>query len=192
MEKITVLFARSDSVYKTLPGCDIWDIERDATKWNGNDPVICHPPCRAWGRLRTFAKPRPGEKELAIYSIDLVRNNGGVLEHPYGSLLWREQNLPPPGKRDLFNGFTFPISQHWFGHRAEKKSLLYICGISPKEIPDFPICLDYPTHVVQSRKKNSLPHISKPEREHTPKLFAEWLVDLVKLIQKKKALRCQI
>lgn len=28
MTPVAVLFARTDSVYKTQPGCDVWDIER--------------------------------------------------------------------------------------------------------------------------------------------------------------------
>jgi len=30
---VSVLFARPDSVYKTLPDCDVWDKERDALNW---------------------------------------------------------------------------------------------------------------------------------------------------------------
>lgn len=30
MQQVAVLFARTDSVYKGLPGCDVYDIERDA------------------------------------------------------------------------------------------------------------------------------------------------------------------
>src|ERR1019366_1890829 len=32
---VAVLFARSDSIYKMLPGLDVWDAERDALNWNG-------------------------------------------------------------------------------------------------------------------------------------------------------------
>lgn len=32
---VAVLFARSDSYYKSLPGCDVWDAERDARRWLG-------------------------------------------------------------------------------------------------------------------------------------------------------------
>lgn len=32
---VAVLFARADSVYKGLPGCDVWDAERDARLWQG-------------------------------------------------------------------------------------------------------------------------------------------------------------
>ena len=37
---IAVLFARADSVYKTLPDCDVWDIDRDARRWPGGGPVV--------------------------------------------------------------------------------------------------------------------------------------------------------
>ena len=63
--KVTILFARADSNYKTLQDCDVFDSRRDARRWPGGCPVVAHPPYRAWGRLRHFARPRPGEKELA-------------------------------------------------------------------------------------------------------------------------------
>lgn len=62
---IAVLFARADSIYREIDGCDVWDFARDARKWPGGSQVIAHPPCRAWGRLRTFANPRPDEKDGA-------------------------------------------------------------------------------------------------------------------------------
>lgn len=96
---ISVLFARADSNYKALPSVDVWDAERDARTWPGGNPVVAHPPCRAWGRLRHFAKPRPDEKALAIFAVDQVRKWGGVLEHPASSTLWTEAGLPAPGRR---------------------------------------------------------------------------------------------
>jgi len=74
---VAVLFARRDSIYKTMPDCDVWDIERDARKWPGGCPVVAHPPCRAWGQLSHMANPRPDEKELAIFAVDQVRKFGG-------------------------------------------------------------------------------------------------------------------
>jgi len=121
---IAVLFARKDSVYKTLPGCDVWDIERDARNWPGGSPIVAHPPCRAWGRLRTFAKPRPDEKDLARWAVDRIREWGGVLEHPESSTLWADKELPRPGLRDEFDGWTFPVHQWWWGHRAKLKRKL--------------------------------------------------------------------
>jgi hypothetical protein len=178
---VAILFARADSNYKMLPGCDVWDVERNALNWLGGCPVVAHPPCRAWGNFAMFAKPRDGEKQLAIWAIDQVRKNGGVLEHPAGSKLWPEMNLPEPGDRDNFGGWTLPIHQHWWGHRAEKKTKLYIVGCDPKNIPDMPMRLDYPTHVIGDvgRAGNGKrPEISKAEREHTPTELASWLVEL--------------
>jgi len=94
--RVAVLFARADSNYKLIPGCDVWDRERDARNWPGGAPVIAHPPCRAWGRLRQFAKPRDGEKELAPLAVAHVRHWGGVLEHPASSSLWAHCALPRP------------------------------------------------------------------------------------------------
>jgi hypothetical protein len=177
---VAVLFARSDSIYKQLPDTDVWDIERDARNWHGGAPVVAHPPCRAWGRLRQFAKPRKGERRLATWSVRQVRQWGGVLEHPAASLLWPKAGLPAPGQRDKYGGWTLPINQHWWGHRAEKATLLYIVGCEPRDIPPIPYRMDEPTHVVQSRKRDSRPHISKAEREHTPPELAKWLVELAK------------
>lgn len=173
---IAVLFARQDSIYKTLPDCDVWDAERDARNWPGGCPVIAHPPCRAWGRLRTFAKPLPGERELALWAVEQVRQWGGVLEHPASSLLWPESNLPTPGRRDEYGGWSLWVSQWWFGHKADKPTLLYIVGCEPEDAPPVPFKLGEATHVIQSRKRqNYRPHVTKAEREHTPLQMAEWL-----------------
>jgi hypothetical protein len=139
-QTVAVLFARADSTYKTLPGTDVWDIERDAKLWPGGAPVVAHPPCRAWGRLRKFAKPRKGERQLAIWSVRQVRRFGGVLEHPVGSLLWEKAGLPAPGQIDAHGGWTLPIHQNWWGHRAEKATLLYIVGCGPPTCRQFLSC----------------------------------------------------
>lgn len=196
---VAVLFARSDSNYKTIPGCDVWDAERDARKWAGGAPVVAHPPCRAWGTLRHMAKPRPDEKELALFAIAQVRKFGGVLEHPRRSTLWPVAGLPEPGKFDEYGGWTLPIYQSWWGHRAEKATLLYIVGCRPADIPDIPMVLGEPTHVVSSsgrrqdgqrRRKGDpgwRPKLHTAEREHTPAALALWLVELAHRCRKVSA-----
>ncbi|MGV1035364.1 MAG: hypothetical protein ACOYBP_09155 [Microbacteriaceae bacterium] len=182
--QVAALFVRSDSFYKSMPGVDCWDIERDARKWPGGSPVVAHPPCRAWGKLRAFAKPRHDEKELAFFAIEQVRRFGGVLEHPRGSSLWQVAGLPSPvaGMVDDFGGWTLPVFQCWFGHRAEKSTLLYIVGCVPRDLPAIPIRLGEASHVVglwSGRDKgNWRKSITKAEREHTPPDFARWLVDV--------------
>lgn len=47
LARVAVLFAREDSVYKTLPECEVYDMARDARTYDGPWPVVAHPPCRA-------------------------------------------------------------------------------------------------------------------------------------------------
>lgn len=180
---VSVLFARSDSIYKTLPDCDVWDFERDALKWPGGNSIVAHPPCRAWGQLSHMANPRDGEKELAVWSIDQIRQWGGVLEHPAKSKLWPFLNLPLPGRLDQFGGFSVWISQFWFGHKADKATLLYVAGCKPEDLPPIPFTLGEPPFVVASTSKRR-PEITKAEREATPLLLAKWLVELAGRCQK--------
>lgn len=179
---VAVLFARADSVYKSMEGCDVYDIERDARTYDGPHPVVAHPPCRAWGRLRTFAKPRPDERNLARLAVAMVREWGGVLEHPAGSTLWDAQGLPKPAEcKDQFGGWTYAAPQKWWGHKAEKATWLYVVGCAPSDLPDVPLTLGDATHVVQSRKRSDYrPHITKAEREYTPQELAMWLVTLAR------------
>lgn len=184
MKQVAVLFARKDSIYKTMPGVDVYDIDRDARTWPGGCPVVAHPPCRAWGAFSMFAKPRDDERSLAPWAVAQIRRFGGVLEHPAGSKLWPELGLPEPGQRDDFGGWTLPIHQHWWGHRAEKKTRLYIVGIDPRDIPPIPMRLEEPTHVIgdvgRASDGTKRPEVSKAEREHTPPELAHWLVELAR------------
>ena len=165
---ISILFARRDSVYKTLPGCDVWDRDRDALRWPGGNPVVAHPPCRSWGRLRTFARPAAGERDAALWAVQQVQDSGGVLEHPRGSLLWEAAGLPAPGRMDAGGGYTLPILQWWWGHRAEKATWLYIVGVAPSELPLIPLELGYPTHVITtSRGKRKMPE-PRPDARRPP------------------------
>lgn len=168
-----------DSVYKTLDNVDVWDKERDARNWLGGTPVVAHPPCGQWGRLRQFARVDLEEKSLAVLAVLAVRQNGGVLEHPKGSLLWKHCGLPLPGERDKFGGYTFPVLQQWWGHRAEKATWLYIVGVEPDSLPQVPLVLGEATHVIQTRKTiHHLPHVPKKERHRTPPTFASWLISV--------------
>lgn len=183
LELVSVLFARKDSVYKKL-GVDVWDIERDARLWPGGNPIVAHPPCRAWGAYKGFAKPRPGEKELAIWSIRQIRRWGGVLEHPRASSLWKEMELPIGEEVDEYGGRTISIDQKWFGHKAKKATLLYVCGC--KNLPKIPLNFDAVTHYVgypksfKGKSRNGMKEISKAEREHTPIHLAKWLIEVAR------------
>jgi hypothetical protein len=188
---IAVLFARQDSIYKSIPGCDVYDRERDARSYAGQSPIVAHPPCRAWGTLRHLARPAAGERELAPWALRQIRVWGGVLEHPKRSQLWPEWELPPPGRFDTWGGFTFGIYQSDFGHRAEKATLLYICGLrSIGDLPAIPLRLGRAERVIAHagrdvdgyRPRKGDPgwrsECTHTEREATPEPLARWLVEV--------------
>lgn len=177
---VAVLFARRDSIYKTFPDCDVYDFDRNALTWPGGCPVVAHPPCRTWGKLRTFAKATIAEHLLALWAVEQVREWGGVLEHPRGSALWKVAGLPRPGTRDKFGGWTLPVNQFCFGHKAEKATLLYVCGIEPRDCPALPIRFEEPRHGVATDSARGLLEISKNDRERTPPELAKFLVELAK------------
>ena len=103
--RIAVLYAAVDSIYKEyVPLTDVWDERRDARKYDGDYPVIAHPPCHRWGK---FAKAnyarwggehnKPGnDGGTFAAALDAVRRCGGVLEHPATTYAWQEFSLQKP------------------------------------------------------------------------------------------------
>jgi hypothetical protein len=133
-----------------------------------------------------LASPSPGELQLALNAIDQVRMYGGVVEHPRDSLLWKLMGAKPDGTADKHGGWILPIYQSWWGHRAEKKTCLYIVGCSSRELPTMPISLATPEYVVDNGTTNHpqkgepgwRPQLPHAEREHTPPELTQWLVEL--------------
>jgi hypothetical protein len=98
----------------------------------------------------------------------VVRKNGGVLEHPNGSILFREANLPlPGGLPDEYGGRTIQVYQGHYGHRGPKNTLLYIVGYNElshnKRAP--PVI-------------KNVANMSKAEREATPLEFCKYLINI--------------
>lgn len=185
---VPVLFVRRDSIYKTMPGVDAWDIDRDALNWPGGAACVAHPPCRAWSKLSHLAKPREGEKYLAIWTMIQVRKYGGVLEHPRLSKLFAAVHapVPPDTRTDPWGGYTLPVLQWWWGHRAEKSTWLYIVGLKRDQLPEIPYKIGVPEYVIATdritRKRSYYRklEVSRAEREATPPEFAKWLVEVAR------------
>lgn len=183
-ESVQVLFTQTKSTYLDL-GCDCYDLQRNALSIKSKQPAIYHPPCRAWSRMRRFAKAPVGERFLAIWSISRIRRYGGIVEQPAGSKLWEFMNLPLPGSGyDFFGGFSISVDQHWFGHLARKNTWLYIRGCTLSDLPPYPMNFNLITHCLNSSlKSNRLKEIAKNKRSYTPILFAEWLIEIVNIIK---------
>ncbi len=183
---VAVLFARSDSIYKSFSECDVWDAERDALTWPGGAPVVAHPPCRLWGRLFALSTAPETERATGFFAVEAVRRWGGVLEHPAHSKLWKAAGLPKPGMVDKWGGWTLSAPQFWWGHRAYKRTWFYICGVSPAGVPPVPLVLGDaefriggpPSTWRKAQGWKELPCVTKREREATPPALARWLVDL--------------
>jgi len=183
--KYAALFCRNDSAYKKRHSWDVYDAARDATKYEGHLPIVCHPPCRAWGRLSHMANPKPGEKDLALWALDRVRMVGGILEHPSGSRLWDQ--LPSVGS-DEYGGFVIEIDQYDFGHVAHKKTKLYICGVERKDLPALPE-KDNTIHLCEKGKRRSIcgnvkgtTRCTQYQREYTPESLIDWFELVLELI----------
>ena len=183
MRQVAALFVDRHSVYKSLKNVYCWDARRDALTFPGGMPIVAHPPCRAWSTLRRFAHPDPGEPELTLWALYMVRTFGGVLEHPRGSALWRSLDVPRPGTFDAHGGFTWDIDQFQHGHLARKPTRLYICGCTARDLPREPLRFGEPTHVIGSNRRRSPGKLAlhKAARHSTPRPFATWLVATARL-----------
>ena len=182
MQTVAILYCDPHGPYPSLsvPGIwlECWGLpHRDAKRYDGPWPVVAHPPCGAWGRLRTFHRKQ--DKNCAPRAVDQVRQCGGVLEHPSGSLLWCEMGLPKPGERcDEFGGRTFDVYQSDWGHLALKRTWLYCVAVGDEQL-EFPA----PRRVA----KKTIPDCTGAQRRRTPPDFARYLVKLAASVTRPRS-----
>jgi hypothetical protein len=168
--------------YPGLVGRDLcWGVERDAKTYPGPWRVVAHPPCGPWGKLRWNCKHQ--DASLSPVGVAQVRRWGGVLEHPEGSVLWRECGLPAPfhavptfAPRE----WALAVNQVDFGHQMKKRTWLFFVDVDPRSLPPLPPAR-IATHVLgqsRSRRGDRL-CVPKKNRHITPPAFAEWLVEAV-------------
>lgn len=165
---ISVLCALPNSIYKTIPGIDVWDVKRDAYYFTGSNPVIVHPPCPQWSRLKAFANPDPDEKELAYHCLKYVVRNGGIFEHPAGSTFFKEAGIS--------NGRLMSVDQFWWGFTARKRTHLFFSKCRPLSTP---LRFDATEWSVGMNRGKGLPEIKKSQRSETTKEFATWLINCI-------------
>lgn len=174
--KTPVLFVHSRSNYKKFDFFDCYDEKRNALNYTGTLPVIAHPPCRLWSKLRTLSTADESEKEYASWVLQLVRQNGGILEHPYDSTFWKTFDCPKPGTFDKFGGTTIVFDQFHFGYYTRKRTRLYIVGLkSLKDIPPMPLRFE----PVQRKFEN----LTKKQRSETTSELCIYLNEIIKKIK---------
>jgi hypothetical protein len=190
---IDVLFAEKDGVYSRIKSCNIWDIEKNALNYKGSNPVICHPPCQLWGRFAKINYKRWGgdhnkpknDGGCFEFALNMVRKNGGVLEHPAYTYAWKEYDLIKP----ILGGWLYcgndeyvcEVYQSSYGHLAAKKTWLFYKGKMPHNLNFTKI---KGTHQIgfrdQRGKEKNKPTLSGKKASATPIKFANELIKLAK------------
>lgn len=169
---VAVLCVAKRSVYRGIPGLELYDELRDAFSFAGGMPVVAHPPCSQWCRLSHFARADVLARVLGFHCVVCVQEYGGVLEQPAFSKLWVAAELPLPGESDRW-GRTYAVDQEWFGHKARKPTWLYMVNCSPAELP---FRLSAPAFFWRSGPGR--PRLPDSARSGTPAAFAAWLIEI--------------
>lgn len=194
MRAIAALFVQTNGAYFGLEGIDPWDEKRDARKYDGNDPVIAHPPCQLWGALASVNFKRWGGEHnrpendggCFEFALKTVQRVGGVLEHPAKTRAWKKYNLTRPAPHQWTKcqtgGWVCEVWQSAYGHKANKATWLYFFGREkPKEInwsrPKGLFQVGHPDHRGKLRNK---PTLSKKEANATPEEFKNLLIELAR------------
>lgn len=140
MLTVAALYIDRLGPYPRLPGVDAWDVDRDARRYPGPHPIVAHPPCGPWGRLRHRCIRQ--DRTLAPLAVEQLAVYGGVLEHPSSSTLWDHLDLPKPGRpaRCVYGRpmWSLEVEQVRWGHPAVKRTWLLFAGVGDEDLPPHP------------------------------------------------------
>lgn len=203
---IAALFVLPDGPYVGVEGVDPWPESRDARTYAGPHPIVAHPPCQRWGRYwyggpSCKVRKRLGDDDGCFAAaLRSVRQFGGVLEHPAGSLAWPEFGIARPrgiggwcAAHDGHDGRTCQVEQGHYGHRARKPTWLYVCGVADDDLPDLiwgPSDPPWPGRAYgeheQARKKRAgaVAWLSRKERAATPPAFRDVLLTIARSVRR--------
>jgi hypothetical protein len=183
---VAALYIDPRGPYPRMDGVDCWDERRDARLYAGPWPVIAHPPCGPWGRLKFLCTKQ--DAELGPLAVEQVRIFGGVLEHPQDSTLWRKCRLPRPGELpDEWGGRTFYVEQVAWGHPCAKPTWLYCVGVDVAHVLRTLRYGGAPTHRITNGPRGvQLPKLPSGRTHLSPPAFAEWLVSLARSVDMKE------
>lgn len=188
---IAALFVEAGGCYYGLPDVDPWDRDRDARRYDGDAPVVAHPPCERWGRFATWHGGRLGDDDGCFgAALRAVMRCGGVIEHPAHSRAWAAFGLPAPvgpgWRRDLM-GWSCMVEQGHYGHPARKATWLFylgrgdppdlIWGPSPQRLPAKRLA---ERGYESARRCGAVANMSSRQRQRTPVAFRDALLDLAR------------
>jgi hypothetical protein len=196
--RVAVLFASARGNYSDPElavadaldgGLDLWDERRDARLYDGDAPVVAHPPCARWCQLAGLVEARYGYKrgeDAGCFASALanVRRCGGVLEHPAYSLAWKAFDLPMPPRtggwqRGLCGGWSTHVEQRAYGHRARKATWLYVHSADLRQLRWG--ATEAPEATVSwcaNNRPSGLPRTTRREASATPIEFTRTLITL--------------
>jgi hypothetical protein len=195
---IAALYVETGGCYFGLPDVDPWDQARDARLYAGPHPVVAHPPCERWGRFYSGGMAWRGEpKQLGdddgcfVAALTAVRRWGGVIEHPAGSLAWKEHGLIAPPSAggwvvaDWEGGWSCQIDQGAYGHEAQKPTWLYTNGTALPSLRWGRSSPAIPPHRsarwrARATKDGVCVLLSRSARRATPPLFRDLLISIAR------------
>lgn len=193
---IAALYVDSFGPYGNMDGVDPWPEWRDARDYKGPDPVVAHPPCGPWGKLKHLYEG--SEHDCAPRALKQVRKYGGVLEHPAGSMLWHHFGMIEPmtlsseSAPDRWGGRTIEIDQCAWGHVARKRTWLYMVRVDFALVARTLRTGGEPTHWASGSRtavRGAVPPwmkvCSAVQRRRTPRGLARWLVDIAETARGK-------
>ena len=184
MTSVAVLYAQHGSIYLALraEGADLPIVGYlgspdlpDSRAYMGPYPVVAHPPCAPWGRLRGMSNG--ADRDCGIAALNAVTAFGGCVEQPAWSTLFRAAGVAHvPGMVDRWGGRIVPIPDaRRLGGLTPKPTWVYMVGV-PQEVR-------YAAWRMYSQAVYHDPgawckvqNMSKRQREATPGPMARYLV----------------
>jgi hypothetical protein len=188
---VAALYVETNGCYFGLPDVVPWDVSRDARLYDGPWPVVAHPPCGPYSRLKHLCTKQ--DPSCAPRAVEQVRSFGGVLEHPQYSDLFKLCRLPYPGELpDAHGGRTFEVRQLKFGHGCEKPTWLYVVRAEMKPLVRELVAAEMrharPTHRMTNgprgpSARTDLVCASGEMRRRTPVAFRDFLLSIARSVR---------
>lgn len=176
---VAALYVDKLGPYFSIPYVDCYDVLRDAKKYEGSHPVVAHPPCGPWGRMKGLSTVQ--DRTCGPHAVEMVQKYGGVLEHPADSSLFDYCRLPKPGNGSEGSGKTYAIRQVAWGHKTAKPTWLYMFGVPHHLVLGSLRKGGIPTHIITNNERSKLPRCTVLEARHTPISLAYTLVYLARM-----------